>query len=125
MTKKEHICARMVKVIEDTKNSVRSFETKAANQGVKVSGGYLRKAAKNNTNIGIDIIDYFLDQFPDINPAWLLKGIGNVKNHTSATKDDYKDKYLKCLEEKDRLRDEVDRINNETKKNASVSTTKS
>lgn len=80
----------MVKIIEESKISVASFEEDGAKKGIKVSGGYLRKAAKNGTNIGIDLVDYFLDRYPEINPGWLLKGVGNIRmdeeKHTAATK---------------------------------------
>lgn len=80
MAEKEHICTRMVDIIEATGASVANFEKNAAEKGVKVSAGYLRKAAKNDISIGIDLVEYFLAQFPDVNPGWLVTGTGLSRN---------------------------------------------
>jgi hypothetical protein len=80
LAEKQHICARMVEIIEGAGMSVAKWEQDAAEKEVKVSGGYLRKAAKNNTNIGIDLVDYFLEQFPDVNVEWLITGRGLRRN---------------------------------------------
>lgn len=90
MSEKQHICDRMIEVIEKNLVSVASFEKKAADSGLKVSGGYLRKAAKNQTNIGVDLIDYFLGVYQDVDAHWLLTGkkiSGNTdKNNTPVVK---------------------------------------
>lgn len=80
----------MVDVIEAKKASVASFEKNASTAGIKLSAGYLRKAAKNRINIGVDILEYFLGEFPDVEAEWLISGKGNQykakEKHTAATK---------------------------------------
>lgn len=80
MDEKPHICARMVEIIEASGQSVAQWEEDAKEKKIKVSGGYLRKAAKKHINIGIDLVEYFLAQFPDVNVEWLIKGVGVSRN---------------------------------------------
>jgi hypothetical protein len=76
VAEKPHICARMVEIIEASGQSVAQWEKDAKKNNIKVSGGYLRKAAIKHINIGIDLVEYFLAQFPDVNVEWLIKGVG-------------------------------------------------
>lgn len=79
MKKQEHICTRMVKIIEGKGLSVAEWEEKASFSGVNVSGGYLRKSAKNDIAVGHKLIEYFLDQFQDVDANWLLTGNEDMK----------------------------------------------
>lgn len=89
MAEKEHVCTRMVRIIEENGLSVAQFENEAAETGIAVSGGYLRKAAKKGTNIGIDLLDYFLAKFNHVDANWLITGSGDSgkieKKGTAAT----------------------------------------
>lgn len=50
-----------------------NFEEKWKNEG-KISVGYLSSAAKSNRNIGIKLIEYFIEEFPETDINWLLTG---------------------------------------------------
>ncbi len=56
----------------------------------------------DNANPSCQIIEDISNKFEDINLNWLFTGKGNMLNAT--TQDlDFKDKYYKCLEEKEEL----------------------
>lgn len=67
--KKEHICVRMVKYLEDKGITIGKWEAEN-----KISNGYLRRSAKEGTNIGFDLVENFLDKFPDVDLVWLITG---------------------------------------------------
>lgn len=69
----EHICSRMIQVIERKGLVLTNFEEKWKNEG-KISVGYLSSAAKSNRNIGIKLIEYFIEEFPEVDVNWLLTG---------------------------------------------------
>jgi hypothetical protein len=79
----------MIKVIEEKGLIVTNFEEKWKQEG-KISVGYLSSAAKSNRNIGIKLIEYFLEEFPDTDVVWLLTGkrlsINTDENHTPMPK---------------------------------------
>lgn len=74
----------MVKFLENKGIIVGSWE--AANG---ISNGYLRRSAKDKTNIGINLIDNFLYKFPEVDVTWLItgeaSGAQNDKKLTAAT----------------------------------------
>ena len=74
----------MVKFLEDKGIIVGNWE---AENGI--SNGYLRRSAKDKTNIGINLIDNFLSKFPEVDVTWLITGeaagMQNDKKHTAAT----------------------------------------
>lgn len=82
--KKEHICSRMVGILEKRGLTVGKWEAEN-----KISNGYLRRSAKEGTNIGLDVIENFLDSFPEVDVNWLITGkelgINTDKKHTAAT----------------------------------------
>lgn len=59
----------MVKFLENRDITVGKWE---AENGI--SNGYLRRSAKNGVNIGLDLIENFLDKFPEVDIAWLIRG---------------------------------------------------
>ncbi len=75
MAEKPHICSRMVEFIESKGLTVTDWEKEAMEANVKCSVGYLRKAAKNGTSIGFDLVEYFLSYFKDVDVHWLITGI--------------------------------------------------
>lgn len=87
----DHICDRMIQIIESKGLVLTKFEEKWREEG-KISVGYLARAAKQKTNIGINLIDNFLQEFPDTDVQWLITGVlprnEKPKKHTAATKDD-------------------------------------
>ena len=73
MSEQEHICTRMIQIIEQSGLVVTNFEEKWKKEG-KISVGYLSAAAKNNRNIGIRLIEHFLEEFPYTDVNWLITG---------------------------------------------------
>jgi hypothetical protein len=64
---------RLKEIIEDkTHGSVNAFEKEC-----NVAAGTIAKTITNNSNIGIDKIQKILQRYSDINPNWLIKGLGN------------------------------------------------
>lgn len=59
----------MVKYIENQGIVVGIWEAEN-----NISNGYLRRSAKNRTNVGIDLIDNFLSKFPEVDVTWLVTG---------------------------------------------------
>lgn len=92
MADKEHICTRMIRHIEAQGLRVTNWEEKQRECGVKISVGYLARAAKDGTSIGMWLVDNFLSSFPDVEVDWLVTGNGNrlksEKKHTDATNSD-------------------------------------
>jgi hypothetical protein len=64
--------------IENQGLNVSSFEKK-----ISASNGLIRKAIANNTGIQAKWIAAIVDNFPQINPTWLLTGQGEMLNRTS------------------------------------------
>lgn len=63
----------MIQIIEQSGLVVTNFEEKWKKEG-KISVGYLSAAAKNNRNIGIRLIEHFLEEFPYTDVNWLITG---------------------------------------------------
>lgn len=64
---------RISEFIEKNGISVRAFEQK-----IGASNGLIRKAIANNTDIQSKWISAIIDNFPQINPDWLLTGEGEM-----------------------------------------------
>ncbi len=48
-----------------------------------LSNGYLGKQRKRKGSLGEDILNTIIDNCPDINPYWLLSGVGEMLKHNS------------------------------------------
>lgn len=55
-----------------------------------------------NASPSVQIIEDIAAKFTDLNLNWLFTGHGNMLNENKPA-DDFKDKYYKCLEEKEAL----------------------
>jgi len=64
---------RLVKYIEYKDLSLNKFSL-----SIGVSNSYLHKMIKNKASIGSDIIENILRIYPELNPAWLLTGEGDM-----------------------------------------------
>jgi hypothetical protein len=73
LEEKEHICHRMIQVIEGKGLILTQFEEKWKEEK-KITVGYLARSAKENRSIGIKLIEHFLDEFPDTDVHWLITG---------------------------------------------------
>lgn len=45
---------------------------------VGLSNGYLGKQLRRNANLGEEVLCKIIDNCPDINPVWLLTGVGEM-----------------------------------------------
>lgn len=50
---------------------------------IEVGNGYIGKQIKASASIGSDILERIFLNFPDLNPAWLFTGMGNMINTDS------------------------------------------
>ncbi len=93
-------------------------------QKVGFSNGFLGKVYKNNISIGVDKLIKILSVFPELNPIWLLTGIGemilNEEYKVSDAQEDYitsKPKMKSNLEELQKefkeLRKRLDKLEKE------------
>ena len=65
--------SRLSQFLEYQGINVRQFE-----QLISASNGMIRKAIANNTDIQSKWIAKIIDNFPNLNPEWLLTGKGNM-----------------------------------------------
>ncbi len=65
------IAERIKQFIDTERISVRNFE-----QRISASNGMIRKAIAKNTDIQSKWISLIVDNYPQINPDWLLTGSG-------------------------------------------------
>lgn len=65
--------SRLSQFLEYQGINVRQFE-----QLISASNGMIRKAITNNTDIQSKWIAKIIDNFPNLNPEWLLTGKGNM-----------------------------------------------
>lgn len=64
---------RIGEFIENQGISIRSFEQK-----ISASNGLIRKALTNKTDIQSKWLSIIVDNYPQINPEWLLTGRGSM-----------------------------------------------
>jgi len=69
---------QIVKYIEYLNISFNEFT-----RNLGLSNGYIGSAKKTKRAIGSDVIEKILRQYPDINPAWLMTGNGQMLNSKS------------------------------------------
>ena len=67
------IAERLNQYISNKGVSLYAFENK-----IGASRGSISKAIKNNANIGSNVLENILTCYPDLNPVWLLQGIGEM-----------------------------------------------
>lgn len=107
------ISGRIRQFIEYKKLTINKFS-----ESVGASNSYFNKLIKNNTTIGSDRIENILKIYPEINPAWLITGNGemllkysqnevekNILNYSS--KLDKKLNYNSLTEENRLLKDKI------------------
>lgn len=70
---------RITLYIEHKHISIHKFSLE-----IGVSNSYFNKMIKNRASIGSDIIEKILRSYDDLNPTWLLTGIGNMLRETPA-----------------------------------------
>lgn len=87
---------RINEFIEKNGISVRAFEQK-----IGASNGLIRKAIANNTDIQSKWISAIIDNFPQINPDWLLTGDGEmlrtVEEEASGNRDNRIEKAIPLI----------------------------
>ncbi|WP_340203268.1 helix-turn-helix transcriptional regulator [Ascidiimonas sp. W6] len=67
------IVDRIKQFIEKRNLSLRSFD-----ESIGMSKGYMSRQIKANASIGSDVLERMLNQYPELNPVWLLKGEGSM-----------------------------------------------
>lgn len=67
------IIQRINQFIEKQGITIRAFE-----KAISASNGLIRKAIANNTDIQSKWLSLIVDNFPQINPIWLLTGNGEM-----------------------------------------------
>ena len=67
------ILQRIKDYADSKKLSIREIET-----AIDASNGTLGKALRNGTDIGASWLEKIVSAYPDLNPAWLLTGRGNM-----------------------------------------------
>lgn len=83
--------------------SVRKFE-----ESVGFSNGSFASQFKNNKTIGVDKVEYILHVYADIDPVWLLTGVGQMLKSatepitTHSLPISTEDKLLKIIADKDK-----------------------
>ena len=70
------IVDRIKQFIENRNLSLRSFD-----ESIGMSKGYMSRQIKANASIGSDVLERMLDEYPELNPVWLLKGEGPMIVH--------------------------------------------
>ncbi len=113
---------RIKKYIDFKGVNTRRFE-----ESIGFSNGAFASQYKHNRSIGVDKVEKILQVYPDLNPVWLLTGVGNMllpgsydnndesRNYSLSEPgspyengNDYKDKYIRALEtENELLRQDV------------------
>lgn len=74
---------RIGEFIENQGISIRSFEQK-----ISASNGLIRKALTNKTDIQSKWLSIIVDNYPQINPEWLLTGQGEMLRESSFIESD-------------------------------------
>lgn len=69
----ENLGDRLKQFIDFKGFSIRGFE-----QQIKASNGSLSSQIKENKSIGSERLENILNEFPDLNPNWLLTGKGEM-----------------------------------------------
>lgn len=109
-----NIATRILKVLHD--NGLKPTPWEEANE---VSRGYLNRAAEKNINIGSDIVEKILLQFPGLDVQWLITGkesSGNTtQKPTSERKDDRSDDFLAWVKPFAVLKDQIEKLQKEQK----------
>lgn len=82
------ITDRIYEFIEKEGIRISEFSKK-----IGVSSGYFSKQKANNANIGSQILEKIVREYPKINPTWLLLGDGKMRIK------DNSDKYQEIVEE--------------------------
>lgn len=86
-TLKENTAGRILQVLKEKKQKPTPWE-----EANDISRGYLQRAAERGINIGVDVVEKILLQYPDIDPYWLITGsrlTGNKgEKHTTAINTD-------------------------------------
>ena len=59
-----------------------------------MSKGYMSRQIKANASIGSDVLEKMLNQYPELNPVWLLKGEGPMIIEKSDMVGDPQNLYL-------------------------------
>jgi hypothetical protein len=109
--KMENILERIKKISINEGISITSLESK-----IGASKGVLSRAIANSTDIQYKWIQIIVENYPQYSTEWLLTGKGEMLKpdiEKSEVNVDYKEKYYKILEDKDKLRDEIENLKNE------------
>ena len=69
----QKIIDRIAHLIDKKGISIRSFEA-----AIGASNGLINRAAKRRTDINAEWLSKIISAFPDVNPAWLLTGEGEM-----------------------------------------------
>lgn len=71
----DNIGKRILEILKEKKIKPTPLE-----EELKISRGYINRAAENNTGLGSDIVEKILLKFPDINAYWLITGVYLSRN---------------------------------------------
>ncbi len=114
MVRVDKILDRVVIFAKYLKMSSRSFSL-----SIGASQGYLSRLQKENSNIGGDFIEKIIELYPQLNPAWLVSGRGEMLKIVDYVNDEgahygkpdfFKEALLNYLDDpqvKDKLMDTV------------------
>lgn len=74
----ESIIERIGQIVTKKGISMRSFE-----QTLGVSNGAIGNAIKKKSDVGSSVVSKIIEIYPDVNPIWLLTGVGNMQNEAT------------------------------------------
>ncbi len=72
--------------------SVRKFDIK-----IGASNGYTFRMRKNRASVGTDVIERICNEYPELNPCWILLGEGNMLRIPEDQEDSITEEDLKLL----------------------------
>lgn len=75
--------SRIVQFMEQTRQSKSAFASKL---GISLS--MVTHICSGRNKPGIELIQKMMQNYPDINPYWLLLGVGNIMQQTAEKQDD-------------------------------------
>ncbi|MBC8753189.1 hypothetical protein H2O64_00810 [Kordia sp. YSTF-M3] len=81
---------------------MRTFDT-----SIGVGNGYTSKQSKSRASVGSNVLERIIDEYPDLNPLWLVTGKGNMILEIEITDEPLPD-YGKSID--DILENKIERI---------------
>ncbi|WP_235982725.1 hypothetical protein [Kordia aestuariivivens] len=96
------IIDRILLFVNHKNMSMRTFDT-----SIGVGNGYTSKQSKSRASVGSNVLERIIDEYPDLNPLWLVTGKGNMILEIEITDEPLPD-YGKSID--DILENKIERI---------------